>query len=105
MLQMAPYAAQRAVINIIGNGEDNVGEDAQSARDRAVEKGIVVNGVVLGTDSAVMDYYRREIVGGPGAFVMWASTIAAMSDVMARKFQSDIVMDKRRPDAAAELNH
>jgi uncharacterized protein DUF1194 len=104
MLQTAPYAARRAVINIIGNGEDNVGEDAQAARDRAVEKGIIVNGVVLGTDPAMLDYYRREIVGGPGAFVMWASNIAVMSDVMARKFQSDIVLDMRT-DAATELNH
>jgi hypothetical protein len=101
MLQAAPYAAPRGVINIIGNGEDNVGDDAQPARDRAVGKGLIVNGVVLGTDPAVLDYYRQQVVGGPGAFVMWASNIAAMSDVMARKFQSDLVMDMPRPSSIA----
>jgi hypothetical protein len=93
MLQAAPYAARRSVANIIGNGEDNVGEDAAFARDRSIEKGVVVNGVVLGGDPAMLDYYRRQVVGGPGAFVMSTSSSATMAEVLVRKFLYDIVMN------------
>src|SRR5262249_38309739 len=66
-LETAPFASERSVVNIIGNGEDNVGDDAQVARDRSIESGIIVNGVVLGSDESVVAYYRRQVIGGPGA--------------------------------------
>ena len=48
MLLTAPYAGDRAVINIVGNGKDNVGEDSAQARDRFVARGGTINGLVLG---------------------------------------------------------
>jgi Ca-activated chloride channel homolog len=95
MLRAAPFAGERSVVNIVGNGEDNVGEDAEVARDRTVDAGAIVNGVVLGGDPVVLDYYRRQVVGGPGAFVMSTGAPATMANVMARKFLYDIVMNTR----------
>src|SRR5262249_39123462 len=48
MLREAPYPADRRILNIIGNGEDNVGEDPTRARDGLVAQGTTINGVVLG---------------------------------------------------------
>ncbi len=95
MLRTAPFVGERSVVNIIGNGEDNVGEDAEVARDRTVEAGTTVNGVVLGDDPIVLDYYRRQVAGGPGAFVMSTGEPAAMAETLRRKFLYDIVMNTR----------
>jgi hypothetical protein len=93
--------ARRSIVNIIGNGEDNVGEDADIARDRIVRTGAVVNGVVLGGDPSVLDYYRRRVIGGPGAFVMSTNDLTTMVEVMTRKFLYDIVMNASRGDGDA----
>jgi hypothetical protein len=97
MLMAAPFAADRGVVNIIGNGEDNVGEEPDVARARAIAMGATVNGVVLGDDPLVLDYYRREVVGGPGAFVIPAREAAALVEVLTRKFLYDIVVASGAP--------
>jgi hypothetical protein len=92
MLRTAPFATDRSVINIIGNGEDNVGEDAGIARDRVVDMGGIVNGVVLSEDPAVLDYYRQEVMGGPGAFVLSTGDAASLVEVLRRKLLNDLVV-------------
>ena len=91
LLEAAPFAGARSVINIIGNGEDNVGEGAGSARDRFVAAGGTLNAVVLGTDQTAVAYYSREVAGGPGSFVMSTSESANMTLAMTRKFLHDII--------------
>jgi hypothetical protein len=90
LLMTAPYAAERSVINIIGNGWDNVGEGPRAARDRVIATGGTINGVVLGIDPVLMGYYRGNVIGGPGAFLLPAGDPATMADVLARKFLYDI---------------
>ena len=99
MLRTAPYEGRRNVINIVGNGKDNVGEDSARARDRVVARGSVINGLVLGGDPAMIEYYRDVVIGGRGAFVMSIERDADMADAFARKFIADIVA--RAPDPAA----
>jgi Ca-activated chloride channel family protein len=93
MLLTAPFASDRAVINIIGNGDDNVGEDAGVARDRFVTRGGTINGLVLGVDAAMVEYYRREVIGGRAAFVMSTAEESTIVDAFVRKFLGDIVAD------------
>jgi hypothetical protein len=92
MLGRAPFATDRSVVNVVGNGSDNVGEDAHFARDRIVEIGATVNGVVLDDDPIVRDYYRRQVIGGPGAFVMSVGETTTMVNVLRRKFWYEIAM-------------
>jgi hypothetical protein len=99
MILTAPYATDRAVVNIIGNGEDNVGEDAGPARDRVIALGGTVNGAVLGDDPLVLDYYRQEVIGGPGAFVIGAGGAATLVEALKRKFLADIVVATRSAGA------
>jgi hypothetical protein len=92
LLRSAPYRSERSVLNIVGNGSDNVGEDAAPARDLVVQMGLTVNGVVLGTDESVIRYFHRNVVGGKNSFVMYAPTPDVMVEVFARKLLSDIVV-------------
>lgn len=97
MLLTAPYVGDRAVINIVGNGKDNVGEDPGQARDRFVGRGGTINGVVLGEDAAMAEYYRDWVVGGRAAFVMSIRWNAVMTDAFVRKFIGDIVAQAPEP--------
>jgi hypothetical protein len=91
MLQAAPFATNHRIINIIGNGVDNVGEHAWLARDRATAQGITINGVALGRDRTIYQYFKREVIGGPQAFVLSANDPEHLVEVMARKFTTEIV--------------
>jgi hypothetical protein len=93
LLQAAPFPTKRAVINIVGDGKDNVGEDAPIARDRFLEGGGTVNGVVLNADPVMIAYFEEKVVGGPGAFVMSTTDHTVLVDVLVRKFIGDIIAD------------
>jgi len=62
MLLTAPFSTPRSVMNIVGNGSNNVGREVRYERDRAVEKGLVINGVVLGADDELVDYFRTQVI-------------------------------------------
>lgn len=92
MLSQAPYATKRAIVNIVGNGEDNVGEDPQRARAQLLARGVTINGVVVGGDPAVLNYYRNQVIGGRTAFVLSADSAETLVQVFAMKFVSEIAL-------------
>ena len=73
-----PYRGSRRVIDISGDGPNNDGAPATSARDAALEKGIIINGLPImvkepsySIDIENLDlYYEDCVIGGPGAFIM-----------------------------------
>jgi hypothetical protein len=74
-----PYRGLRRVIDISGDGPNNNGAPVTVARDAAVEKGIIINGlpIMLKEPSySTMDidnldfYYEDCVIGGPGSFVV-----------------------------------
>jgi hypothetical protein len=90
LLKVAPFATTRQVVNVIGNGEDNVGEDPQRARADLKAAGVRINGVVVGGDPAVLAYYRANVVGGLMGFVLPVARAEDLVDVFARKFVTEI---------------
>lgn len=69
----------RRVIDISGDGPNNNGSPVTIARDAAVEKGIVINGLPIMAKEpsySTMDienldlYYEDCVIGGPGSFVV-----------------------------------
>jgi hypothetical protein len=98
MLQAAPFATNHRIVNIIGNGIDNVAEGASPARDRLVAQGITINGVTLGYDRSIYEYFLREVIGGPKAFVLSANNADNLVDVLARKFVTEIVFNIEAAD-------
>jgi len=74
-----PYHGLRRVIDISGDGPNNNGTPVTVARDAALEKGIVINGLpimVKEPSYSTMDidnldfYYEDCVIGGPGSFVV-----------------------------------
>jgi hypothetical protein len=74
-----PYRGLRRVIDISGDGPNNNGAPVTGARDAALEKGIVINGLPIMIKEPVystMDidnldwYYEDCVIGGPGSFVV-----------------------------------
>ena len=75
----SPYKGLRRVIDISGDGPNNNGAPVTPARDEALSKGIVINGLpimVKEPSYSTMDidnldwYYEDCVIGGPGAFVV-----------------------------------
>ena len=97
MLRTAPYVADHKILNILGNGIDNVGESPKWVRDKVVAQGIMINAVVIGHDRGVQSYFRTEVIGGPAAFVLTAREPQALVEVLERKFVTEIVLNTRRP--------
>ena len=74
-----PYHGLRRVIDISGDGPNNNGAPVTGARDEALSKGIVINGLpimVKEPSYSTMDidnldwYYADCVTGGPGSFVV-----------------------------------
>jgi Protein of unknown function (DUF1194) len=74
-----PYRGVRRVIDISGDGPNNNGVPVTGARDAALAKGIVINGLpimVKEPSYSTMDidnldfYYEDCVIGGPGSFVV-----------------------------------
>jgi hypothetical protein len=85
----APFDSWHNVINICGNGIDNVGEGPAAARDRANSQGLIVNGLVLGNRDDAADvaaYFRDHVQAGPGSFVMVARAFQDITRAMLAKF-------------------
>lgn len=89
VLSAAP-PAERLLVNVIGNGEDNVGEDPARARAALIARGVTINGVVVGGDQAVVAYYRTQVVGGKSARTWVANTAADVAGTFALKFVAEI---------------
>ena len=62
-----------AKIDVAGDGSSSEGEDTATARDRAVAAGITISGLAIQNEEfRLEEYYRRNVIGGPGAFVLTA---------------------------------
>jgi hypothetical protein len=75
----SPYHGLRRVIDISGDGPNNNGTPVTIARDEALSKGIIINGLpimVKEPSYSTMDidnldfYYEDCVIGGPGSFVI-----------------------------------
>jgi hypothetical protein len=79
LFEESPHRGLRRVIDISGDGPNNNGMPVTLARDAAIEKGIVINGLPIMVkepsystmDIDNLDYYYEDcVIGGPGAFVV-----------------------------------
>lgn len=99
LLEDVPYQAERLVIDISGDGPNNQGLPVTQLRDVAVDRGITINGLPLMTVDgfaryfAIPDldvYYRRCVIGGPGAFVVPVHEWTEFPEAVRRKLVMEI---------------
>jgi hypothetical protein len=93
------FEGTRKVVDISGDGVNNSGRPLADARADALEKGIVLNGLAVLDRSPqpwsaglppLDDYYRTEVIGGPGAFLMVAEGFDAFETAVKRKIIREI---------------
>ena len=91
MILSAPFKTTRMVIDMAGDGTNNVNRSPHFERDKTIAPGIVINGlaVTAGAD-ALAGYYRRYVAGGNGSFVETARGYGDFERAMVRKLVREI---------------
>lgn len=91
LFKVAPFEAPRRVIDVSGDGANNSGRPSADARDDAVAAGVTINGLPILTVEPDLDaFYRSQVVGGPGAFVIAIDSYDQFADAIRRKLVSEI---------------
>jgi hypothetical protein len=93
LLATPPLVAGRQVIDVSGDGRQNTGElSTADARDAAVSHGITLNGLPItsGDDPGVDGWYRVNVIGGPGAFLVVANGYDAFADAFRQKLTAEV---------------
>jgi hypothetical protein len=86
-----PEPAPRRVIDISGDGMANFGLPPAVARDRIVAAGDTINGLAIVTEEPWLEaYYRSNVIGGPGAFVLAARDFRSFADAILRKIVEEV---------------
>lgn len=96
----SPFQGARRTIDVSGDGGNNRGRPSTDARDEAVAAGVGINGLpILALEPDLDAYYRDNVIGGPGAFVIAARDYESFADAVLKKL---IVEIAALPPAAGE---
>lgn len=103
VLARSPYQAARRTIDISGDGTNNSGRDVTLARDEALAAGVTINGLVILSDrpmawnpehtnppGGLPNYFRTNVIGGPGAFVIVAENFDSFGQAIVKKLIAEI---------------
>ena len=101
--ERAPFKGVRRTIDVAGDGTNNSGRDIAQVRDEVLAKGVTINGLVILSDSPLpwnpehtnppggLDgYYRNNVIGGAGAFVMVAENFKSFGNALVNKLIAEI---------------
>jgi hypothetical protein len=93
----APYEA-RCVLSTYRGMATITAAVTSTARDEAIAKDVTINGLVILTKTptpwnsrhtnplgGLANYYRNDVIGGPGAFVMVAKNFNSFGEVLVKK--------------------
>ena len=81
----------RRVIDVSGDGINNNGRPINDARSDAVNAGVTINGLpILSEYPTLDDYYRDNVIGGPGSFVVAVSDFDGFGSAILGKLVREI---------------
>ena len=99
----AKIHANRRIIDISGDGTNNSGRPVTDARDQALAEGVTINGLAIINErpnpgytfhtqppGGLPDWYRQNVIGGPGAFLHVVEDFRSFADAMTNKLVSEI---------------
>jgi Protein of unknown function (DUF1194) len=106
-LKAAGVAASRRIIDVSGDGTNNSGRPVTTARDEAVANGITINGLAIINEKTggvpgnflylhthppggLPNYYRDNVIGGPGAFVLQIVNFDTFAEAMTDKLIAEV---------------
>jgi hypothetical protein len=102
-LGRAPFRSQRRTIDVSGDGTNNSGRDVAQVRDEALAQDVTINGLVILSETPLAwnpdhtnpaggleNYYRQNVIGGPGAFVLAAQGFNSFGEAIVKKMISEV---------------
>jgi hypothetical protein len=96
LLRQSGRRATRQVIDISGDGSNNDGRPVTAARDEAVAAGVTINGLpILGVEPELDVYYRLNVIGGPGAFLVPVLDDQSFSRAVLKKLVTEVAGARR----------
>jgi Protein of unknown function (DUF1194) len=113
----SPAHSHRRVIDVSGDGPNNIGPPVDATRDQVVREGIVINGLAITTNGGegfgwqpwrprdpdiLPTYYRACVIGGPGSFVVSVDTTENLEAAIRHKLVLEISGVPPRLTRAAE---
>ncbi len=101
------YSGLRRVIDLSGDGRANDGRSLSRVREDVLGNGITINGLAILNELPLLEgYFREQLIGGDGAFVITATDYSdfarAMSHKLEREIRSKPVARNMLPDAVIE---
>lgn len=103
LLAESGVTSTRHVIDVCGDGTNNAGREITEARDDAVKAGVTINGLAIINEHPVSwtyahvqppgglpHYYRENVTGGPGSFVLEVHDFRSFGEAMTRKLIAEI---------------
>jgi hypothetical protein len=96
LIDAAEFASDAWVIDVSGDGPNNIGAPVTQARDRALARGITINGlpIVIRPSRGTADlagYFENCVTGGPAAFVMAARSETELAPAIRRKLLRELI--------------
>jgi hypothetical protein len=89
---VAGVDAPRRTVDLTSNGFSNAGPAPEAARAAAEAAGVTVNALaILNEFSWLEDYYRANVIAGPGAFVTSVADFDGFEDALRAKLIAEIV--------------
>ena len=90
-----PEPALKVVVDVSGDGSDNCNTDepAKAVRDEMNGRGTTTNGLPIleGREAATLEgWYRENVMGGPGSFVLPANGFEDFGRAIRQKFVVEI---------------
>ena len=102
--------ADRRVIDVCGDGTNNSGRPVSEARDDAMKQGVIINGLALANESEISwlqahthppgglgNYYRQNVTGGEGSFVIEIHSYDSFAEAITRKLVDEIASNGAPP--------
>ena len=98
-----PEPATHQLVDVSGYGIANFGPPPAAVRDKLVAQGVTINGLAILTEEPwLADYYKQNVIGGPGAFCLVAENMDSFAEAMLEKLAQEVagVALSRHPRAS-----
>lgn len=94
--ETVPCQPEQRIIDISGDGPDNMGDDPSEQRNRAIQESITINALtILNDEHPDLEQYFRENVITPDGFVIIANGYSDFGRAIRRKLILEITQNNR----------
>lgn len=109
LVETNAHDAPRKIVDVSGDGPNMGGRSLEAARADALAKGFTINALAIRRSGgrpggpggmALEDYYARDVIGGPGAFVEVADATRPFAVAARRKLLTEIAGTPARTSVA-----